>query len=96
MPLCSIRVYKIYLFGLPSATLSYDNNICQGIPLPLQHYGITSAMVLVNLHHSVHKIAGHTSTHTPSSVGILLRLTFLLRHEEAMFENGEIWSPNKI
>ena len=44
--------------------------------LPLQHHGITSAIVFVSLHQSVHKIAGCTNTHTPSSVGKLLRLTF--------------------
>ena len=53
-------------------------------------------MVLLKLHHGVHKIAGHTSTHPPSSVGKLLRLTFSSELRKPCLKTGKNLSPNKF
>ena len=69
LPLCSIRGYNIYLCGFTIYHISNGNNIHQVPPSTLQTYGITPAMVLVNLIMVSVKIAGHTNTHSPSIDG---------------------------
>ena len=82
--------YYIYVFGFPSTTLSNGNNIFQkAYHVPLQYNGITFAFDVVNLYHSIHKITGHTNTHTPSSAGKNIKINIFLTPEEAMFDNWQ-------
>ena len=57
---CHLPLYHMAITsakGIPSAFMTQWHNV------------ITFATVMVNLHHHVHKIAGHANTHTQLSVG---------------------------
>ena len=80
---------------ITSAT-KYGNNICKGTPHALRTCSITSAINYSKLHHSAHKITGHTNTHKTSSVGKLIRITFSSDQKKPCLKTGKSLSFNKI
>ena len=83
--------------AITSATIYWAKTSAKAHLVPYKHMAKPSAINIRKLHHSDHKITGHTNTHSPSIDGKLFRITFSSDQKKPCLKTGNSFlCSNKI